>query len=134
MHRIVLANGVFDMLHVAHVRHLEEAKRMGTLLVVGLTSDAAVGKGPGRPIIKQGERMEMLQALRCVYEVRIVNSSLEALAQWKPAIFAKGHDRKEIGLMPEEIAYCEAHKIEVRFTSPNPQTTSKIVEMIKCAA
>lgn len=133
MQKIVLANGVFDLLHVAHIRHLEEARSMGSLLVVGLTSDAAVGKGPGRPIIPQADRLEMLMSLKCVYDATICNSSIEALKYFTPQVFAKGHDRKEIGLLQEEIDYCKAHSIEVKFTKPNQQTTSKIIERIKCA-
>lgn len=128
--KLILANGCFDILHVAHLRHLEEARRMGDLLIVGLTMDAHVGK-EGRPIIPQNERMEMLRALRCVSEVMLCRNSLEALKVWKPAIFVKGADYIEKGLLPAEIAYCTEHGIEIRHTKPNPQTTSQIIARIK---
>src|SRR6267142_1132057 len=69
--RIVLANGCFDLLHVGHIRYLEEARRLGDVLFVGLNSDAAVArlKGRGRPLMPAEERAEMLGALRAVDHV-----------------------------------------------------------------
>ena len=131
--RLVLTSGCFDLLHVGHIRHLHEAKRMGDYLVVGLTRDAHVNK-PGRPIIPEIERKEMLEALECVNDVMLCDDSIEALAYLKPNIFCKGHDRKKIGLLPEELKICEERDIEIRFTKPNPQTTTKIVERIRCAS
>lgn len=128
--RLVLCNGVFDLLHLAHVRHLEEARRMGDYLVVGLTKDAHVGK-PGRPITPENERKEILEALQCVNDVMLVENSLQAIEYWKPNIFVKGHDYKKKGLLPEELKICEERDIEIRFTKPNPQTTTQIIERIK---
>src|ERR1051325_2813764 len=69
--RIVLANGCFDLLHVGHIRYLEEARRLGDVLFVGINSDAAVArlKGRGRPLMPADERAEMLRALRAVDHV-----------------------------------------------------------------
>lgn len=132
--RLVLANGCFDLFHVAHLRHLEEARAMGDLLVVGVTADAAVCKGPGRPVIPQAERLEIVKALRCVSGASLCSTSIEALEYWKPRIFVKGHDYVEKGLLPEEIEYCAKHGIAIRYTKPNPQTTSGIMERMKCAS
>src|SRR5438034_229633 len=65
---VVLTNGAFDLLHVGHVRYLQAARALGDLLIVGLNSDASVRayKGPGRPLVPQDERAELLAALRCV--------------------------------------------------------------------
>ena len=66
---VVFTNGVFDVLHVGHVRYLEHARSLGGLLVVGVNSDASVrmlGKGPERPIVPQAERAEVIAALGCV--------------------------------------------------------------------
>ena len=104
---------------------------MGDYLIVGLTIDSEVGKGGGRPIIPQDERREMLQSLGCVSSVILVRDSLDALQQVKPHIFVKGHDYTVKGLLPEEIAFCKAHNIEIRHTSFNPQTTSGIIERIR---
>lgn len=66
--RIVLTQGTFDLVHIGHARYLEEAKRHGDLLVVGVDSDEKVRarKGPDRPVVPESERMEMLTHLRSV--------------------------------------------------------------------
>ena len=131
MHRIVLAAGCFDLFHVAHLRHLQEARTFGALLVVGVTEDAGVGKGNGRPVIPQDERLEIIRWLTFVHEAQLCKDSLEALDYWKPQVFVKGSDYLEKGLLPAEIEYCKAHDIEIRHTKPNPQTTSGIIERIR---
>lgn len=66
--KIVLTQGSFDMVHIGHARYLEEAKRHGDFLIVGVDSDAKIRhrKGPERPVVPQEERLEMLTHLRCV--------------------------------------------------------------------
>ncbi len=129
--RLVLANGVFDLLHVAHIAHLEEARKMGDCLVIGLTTDASAAKEKRMPIFDEAERMQMLTALRCVSAVSLCRDSLEALRHWNPQVFVKGADRKARGLLPAEIAYCNTHGIEIAFTQPHPLHTSHIIERIK---
>ena len=65
---VVTTNGCFDVLHVGHVRYLQEARNLGDVLIVGVNSDKSVVelKGPTRPIVPQQERLEMLTALGCV--------------------------------------------------------------------
>ena len=94
--RIVLANGCFDLMHVGHIRYLEEARRLGDVLFVGINSDASVArlKGAGRPLMPQDERVEMLAALRAVdhvvvFEEDTADALLRAL---KPDVHAKGTD------------------------------------------
>ena len=74
--RVVLANGCFDLLHVGHVRYLEDARAFGDLLIVGVNGDDAVRrlKGPGRPLMPAVERAEMLAALRAVDHVVVFES------------------------------------------------------------
>jgi rfaE bifunctional protein nucleotidyltransferase chain/domain len=94
--RIVLANGCFDLLHVGHIRYLEEARRLGDVLFVGINSDAAVArlKGPGRPLMSAAERSEMLGALRAVDHVVVFDDdTADALLRaLKPHVHAKGTD------------------------------------------
>ena len=94
--RIALANGLFDLLHVGHVRYLEAAKREGDVLVVAINSDASARKlkGPGRPIVPESERAELVAALGCVDYVTIfdeptVEPLIRALA---PVVHCKGTD------------------------------------------
>ena len=60
--RIALTNGVFDLLHVGHLRYLRQARRHADVLVVGVNADEVVGK-PGRPLVPQAERAELLRKL-----------------------------------------------------------------------
>jgi len=130
----VLCNGVFDLLHIAHVRHLEEARQQGDALIVAVTEDSTVGKGNGRPVIPLMERMEMLRALRCVSAVSHCRDSIDALKSWKPHVFCKGYDYVAKGLLPEEVKFCAENGILIYHTKPNPQTTSGIIERIRCAS
>lgn len=132
--KIVLAQGCFDMIHVGHLRHLQEARRMGAILVVGVTKDEFVGKGPGRPVVGEDERLEMVLGLGCVYEAQLCSDSIEALEYFKPTIFCKGYDREITGLIEAEQQYCEKHDIEIRYTKPNHIHTSQIIERIRCAS
>src|SRR6201997_5886720 len=68
---VVQAHGTFDLLHLGHVRHLEAARRLGDVLVVTVTADRFVNKGPGRPVFNEGLRGEMLAALEYVDWVAI---------------------------------------------------------------
>jgi bifunctional ADP-heptose synthase (sugar kinase/adenylyltransferase) len=106
---------------------------MGDELVVGVTKDAHVGK-PGRPIIPENERLELIKGIRDVTEARLVKDSIEALQTWEPDVFVKGFDYRKKGLLDSEIAFCKEHDIEIRFTKETPQTTTKIIERIKCAS
>lgn len=91
---VVLCHGVFDLLHMGHVRHLQQAKNNGDILIVTITADAFVNKGPGKPAFSEHLRAEMLSALSCVDWVGI-NSAPDAtpvLEALKPAVYAKGAD------------------------------------------
>ena len=94
--RIVLANGCFDLLHVGHIRYLEDARRLGDVLFVGINADAAVArlKGPGRPLMPATERVEVLAALRAVDHVVVFDDdTADALIRaLKPDVHAKGTD------------------------------------------
>src|SRR5438552_16506221 len=94
--RIVFANGCFDTLHVGHVRYLEGARREGDVLVVGVNADSSVCnlKGPGRPILGENARAQLVGALRCVdYVVLFAEPNVEALlGELRPHVHAKGTD------------------------------------------
>lgn len=94
--RVVFTNGVFDLLHLGHLRYLRQARGLGDLLVVGVNSDASARrlKGPARPLVPEAERAELLAALDCVDYVTIFDeATAEAtLALLKPDIYVKGAD------------------------------------------
>lgn len=131
--RLVLCCGVFDLLHVAHVRHLKQAASHGDALVVGVTRDKGVNKR-GRPIIPENERLEMVKALACVHDAALCDDSIQALNRWKPRLYCKGADYHKKGLLDAEIEYCRENNVNIFFTDENPQTTSKIVEAIQCVS
>ena len=94
--RVVFTNGVFDLLHVGHVRYLAQARALGDVLVVAINSDRSVRelKGPDRPVFDEGERAEILAALRNVdYVVIFDNVSPRSLiSQLLPDVLVKGGD------------------------------------------
>jgi D-beta-D-heptose 7-phosphate kinase/D-beta-D-heptose 1-phosphate adenosyltransferase len=91
---VVFTNGCFDLLHVGHVRRLEQARSLGDRLVVALNSDASVRalKGPGRPIMPLRQRMEVVAGLACVDWVLLFRDAtpLSTIRALKPDILAKG--------------------------------------------
>lgn len=93
---VVWTNGCFDLLHVGHVRGLREARGLGDVLVVGVNGDASVRKlkGPGRPIVPEAERAEVLAALACVDRVLVFgeDTPAEVLARLRPDVHCKGAD------------------------------------------
>jgi rfaE bifunctional protein nucleotidyltransferase chain/domain len=93
---IVFTNGVFDLLHVGHVRYLAQARALGDALIVAVNSDRAVRelKGQGRPIIKESERAEIIAALRPVTYVTIFDevSPRSLIAAILPDVLVKGGD------------------------------------------
>jgi rfaE bifunctional protein nucleotidyltransferase chain/domain len=94
--RVVFTSGCFDLLHVGHVRSLEEARRLGDRLVVGVNADAGVRrlKGSGRPVLPVRQRAELLGALACVDWVFAFGEATprESLAALAPDVYAKGGD------------------------------------------
>jgi len=91
---IVTTNGCFDLLHAGHVQNLEWAKAQGDILIVGINSDASVGrlKGPKRPIVPERERALVIAALKPVDYVFIFgeDTPLAWLSEMKPAVHVKG--------------------------------------------
>ena len=93
---VAVANGAFDLLHAGHVRYLRGAKELAGLLIVGVNNDRSVrtGKGPGRPIVGEAERAEIVDALRCVdlvvlFDEPTAEGLLRAL---RPDLHVKGTD------------------------------------------
>jgi len=94
--KIVLCHGVFDLLHIGHINHFYEAKNYGDILVVTVTSDQYVNKGPSRPAFKEEDRLKALAALDIVDYVALNRSptAISAIKELKPKIYSKGQDYK----------------------------------------
>ena len=113
---VVLAHGVFDLLHLGHVRHLEKARELGDVLMVTVTADQFVNKGPGRPVFPEELRAEMLAALEYVDWVGINHAATAEglLETLKPGIYVKGKDYDNAaddptGKIASEKAIVEKH-------------------------
>jgi len=93
---IVFTNGCFDLLHIGHIRYLEEAKTLGDVLIVGVNSDSSVRKlkGPERPILPVEERTEILSGLGCVDYITIFDEldPLNLISSLQPDVLVKGGD------------------------------------------
>jgi rfaE bifunctional protein nucleotidyltransferase chain/domain len=93
---VALANGVFDLFHVGHLRYLQGARALADLLVVAVNTDASTRalKGPGRPVVPEGERAEILEALTCVDHVVLFGSRdvVPVIRALRPDVQVKGTD------------------------------------------
>jgi len=119
---VVLTNGCFDPLHYGHLLHLKAAKEMGDVLVVSITHDNFVNKGPHRPVFTHDQRRSLVKELNCVDRTIIVENAMEALRRIRPTIFVKGADYRG-KIEPEHEHYCIKHGIKICFTD-EPQYSS----------
>ena len=131
--RIVLANGVFDLLHVGHVRYLEAARALGDVLLVAVNSDASVRrlKGEGRPIMSAVERAELIGALRPVDAVVVFEEdSVERLVGvLRPDVQAKGTDYTE-ATVPERAAVLAAGGRVALAGDPKQHSSHDLIRII----
>ncbi len=132
--RVVHCHGVFDLLHVGHIKHLEEARAMGDLLVVTLTPDRFVNKGPHRPAFPEELRAEAIAGLHAVDYVAINKwpTAVEALRVIRPSVYVKGPDYKEAaqditgGITQEEEAVKAGGGV-IAFTESETFSSSAII-------
>ena len=131
---IVFTNGVFDLLHIGHLRYLQEAKRLGDALLVGVNSDRSVRflKGSGRPITAEEERAEVLAALTCVDGVVIFDEETprDLIQAIQPDILVKGSDWAEDAIVGRDIVEARGGRV-VRVAIQPGHSTTRIVEKIK---
>lgn len=131
---IVLANGVFDLLHVGHLRCLEDARSRGDLLVVAVNTDKSVAalKGKGHPITPCEERMEMLSGLSFVdYVVSFEEETAdELLQQLQPTLYAKGTDYN-LRTLPEKATLKELDIKAVFVGGKKGHSTSKVIQKVQ---
>jgi D-beta-D-heptose 7-phosphate kinase/D-beta-D-heptose 1-phosphate adenosyltransferase len=132
--RVVFTNGVFDLLHVGHVRYLSQARQLGDALIVAINSDRAVRelKGSDRPIIDQTERAEILAALRVVSYVTVFDeiSPRRLIGELLPDVLVKGGDYNldEI-LGREEVEAAGGRVVSLPFIEGS--STTKIIDKMR---
>lgn len=135
---IVFTNGCYDLLHAGHVRFLERCRELGNIVVLGLNSDASVkaqNKGPGRPIVPQDQRAEVMAALHCVDYVVLFDEPtpaaiVEALG---PDVLVKGEDWADKGVVGRETVEARGGKV-VLIPLLEGVSTTGIVERIRGGA
>jgi D-glycero-beta-D-manno-heptose 1-phosphate adenylyltransferase len=135
--RVVFTNGCFDLLHPGHIRTLEAARKLGDALVVGLNSDRGVRelKGPGRPILPELERAEILAALECVDAVVIFDEPTprETIAALLPDVLVKGGDWAGDQIVGREEVEAAGGRVVSVPVAPGYSTTS-ILQKIRDGA
>ena len=126
--RVVFTNGCFDLLHVGHVRSLEQARSLGDRLVVAVNSDVSVRrlKGPERPLVAQRQRAEVVAALACVDWVVVFgeDTPLTIIRELRPDVLAKGGDWKLDQIVGREDVESWGGRVVRLRQIPGARTTS----------
>ncbi len=135
--KVVFTNGCFDLLHIGHVRYLQEARELGDALVVGVNSDASVRriKGPGRPLTPAKERAEILAALACVDFVTIFGAAtpLQLIRAVGPDVLVKGGDWAIDAIVGHEVVQSRGGRV-VAIPFVKNRSTTGIIGRIRDAA
>lgn len=131
---IVYCHGVFDLLHIGHIKHFQKAKTFGDILVVSLTSDQHVNKGPGRPFFNENLRLEALKSLSVIDYVVINNNpdSANIIEHLKPDFYCKGieykNKKKDITKkIYKEINILKKNNGKIIFTDEPTFSSSKLI-------
>jgi D-glycero-beta-D-manno-heptose 1-phosphate adenylyltransferase len=131
---VVFTNGVFDLLHVGHLRYLQQARALGDALIVGLNSDRSVraNKGAGRPITPETERAEILSALACVDGVVVFDEDTphEIIVALQPDVLVKGADWAADAIVGRDVVEARGGRV-VRVPIEAGHSTSALVEKIR---
>jgi len=136
---VVWTNGVFDLLHAGHIRSLRDAKALGHILIVGINSDSSARrfKGPGRPLVCQDDRAEVLSALEMVDYVVIFDEAepSAALSRLQPEIHCKGEEYAGGNRPVPESVVVESYGGSIRFLPLHRgRSTTGLMERIRAAA
>ena len=134
--RIVFTNGVFDILHVGHLRYLTEARALGDALLVAVNADSSVRqfKGHLRPIVSEAERMELLDALRVVDYVTLFDTRtpVPLIERVQPALYVKGGDYRIDDLPEAPVVQSYGGRVQILSLIAGRSTTDIITRV--CAA
>lgn len=133
-HKIIgLCHGVFDLVHYGHILHFEKSKSKVNWLVVSVTQDKNVNKGPRRPYYNVNERVKFLKSLKFIDEVIISDSAsaINSLKKVKPNLYFKGVEYKDqkvkLNLFEEEKKFCKKNKIKILYTKDKTYSSSNLI-------
>jgi len=131
--RIVFTNGCFELFHVGHLRSFIDARSKGDVLVVALNGDEGVSalKGPGRPVVNESERAELIAALNCVEFVTIFNEPTadNILNLLKPDVYAKGTDNTPDKIPERHTVMAYGGEIAI-VGDPKSHSTTQLINYI----
>ncbi|GJQ57658.1 MAG: hypothetical protein SCALA701_04590 [Candidatus Scalindua sp.] len=131
--RIVLCHGCFDLMHPGHIKHFQSAKKMGDVLVITLTPDVYVDKGPDRPVFSQDLRADSIAALECVDYVAVNKwpTAENTLKLLHPDIYVKGQEFENLqdktGKIQKEYTLTQELGIEIKFTQDIVFSSTKLL-------
>lgn len=132
--RIVFTNGCFDILHIGHIRYMQEAARLGDILIIGLNSDASVKrlKGPERPVNSEEDRAELLCALGFVDYVTVFDEDtpFELISKIQPDVLVKGGDYEPDGVVGRDIVEGRGGKL-VLIPFVKGKSTTRLLDKIR---
>jgi D-glycero-beta-D-manno-heptose 1-phosphate adenylyltransferase len=133
--RVSFTNGTFDLIHVGHLRSLEQARAQGDLLVVGVNSDVSVRsyKEPGRPIVPQAERAELIAGLACVAFVVLFDepTAERLIATIRPDVYVKGADYAEKPLPERPVVEAYGGRIVLIDLAAGRSTSGLIARIVE---
>ena len=130
---IIHCHGCFDLMHPGHIKYFQAAKNMGDVLLVTLSPDKFVDKGPGRPVFSENIRAESIAALECVDYVTINKwpTAAETLRLVRPDIYVKGQEFENMedktGKLHKEVEVLEEIGAEIRFTHEIVYSSTKLL-------
>lgn len=132
--KVVFTNGCFDLLHLGHVRYLEEARSLGDALIVGVNTDDSVkrlDKKPPRPINPEGDRAALVAALACVDRVVLFgeDTPLELITAVQPDILVKGGDYRLEEIAGREVVLARGGEVQVIPLVPGYSTTALLARI-----
>lgn len=133
--KVVFTNGCFDLLHLGHVRYLEEARSLGDALIVGVNTDASaarLNKGPGRPFTPEADRARVLAACACVDRVVLFgeDTPLKLITRLAPDILVKGGDYQLHEIVGREVVLARGGLVVALPFVPGYSTT-KLIDRIR---
>jgi rfaE bifunctional protein nucleotidyltransferase chain/domain len=131
--KIIHCHGCFDLMHPGHIKYFQAARKMGDILVVTVTPDVYIDKGPGRPAFNQNLRAECIAALECVDYV-VINkwpTAEETLKLLRPDIYVKGQEFESLedktGKLQKEYTTLNEIGAEIRFTNEIVFSSTKLL-------
>jgi rfaE bifunctional protein nucleotidyltransferase chain/domain len=131
--KIVHCHGCFDLMHPGHIKYFQAARKMGDILVVTVTPDVYINKGPGRPVFNETLRSESIAALECVNYVSLNKwpTAEETLRLLKPDIYVKGQEFENLddktGKIQKEYEVIKEIGAELRFTHEIVFSSTKLL-------